>query len=153
LNFALKNELNFKKLSVDTLPEAYELIKKAREDKNYPVTMSLEGLQNTFLRFPYNYNLFGVYSDNRLVSASVCIKVSNEIMYNFYVGDDLNYRKHSPVVYLLAELFNWCKHKGYNILDLGISTDKGVLNKGLFNFKANLGAQHSEKPTYAMGFD
>jgi len=150
LNYAQKNQFLFKQLNVGLLPDSYRLIKSSREAKEYPVTMSLKDLEDTFHKFPENYMLFGVYDKNRLIATAVCVKVNSHILYTFYIGDDLEYRKHSPVVFLIANLHYWSSENAYKILDLGISTEKGKINEGLYKFKARLGTMISDKPVYSL---
>ena len=42
---------------------------------------------------------------------------------------------------------------GSRLLDLGISTESGEINEGLFNFKKSLGCSTSEKNTYRLSYD
>jgi hypothetical protein len=148
LRNALAAGFTFQKLPVTHLDPCYSLIVKARESKGYPVTMTLQELKDIFALFPEEYLLFGVFDKNKLIAASVCIEVNNKIMYCFYIGDDLNYRSYSPVTLLIHGIYRHCRQNGYTLLDLGISTDKGILNKGLYTFKKTFGAVDSQKLTY-----
>lgn len=139
---------SFQKLTVSDLDKCYALIVESRENKNYPVTMTLQELKNIFALFPKEYLLFGVYDQGKLIAAAVCIEVSNEIMYCFYIGDDLDYRAYSPVTLLVHGIYRYCQHNNFKLLDLGLSTDKGILNKGLYTFKKSFGAFDSHKLTY-----
>lgn len=150
LNNAKKNEYVFRQLKVDQLESVYELIKSSRENKGYPVTMSFSALKETVSQFPKEYLIFGLYHNTSLIAASVCIRVNSQILYNFYLGDNLNYRKNSPAVPLIGEIYNYARINGYRILDLGLSTDHGTVNEGLFKFKENLGASPTKKPTYIL---
>lgn len=138
----------FQKLPVTHLDACYSLIVKARENKGYPVTMTLQELKDIFALFPEEYLLFGVFDKDKLIAASVCIEVNDKIMYCFYIGDDLEYRSYSPVTLLIHGIHRHCWQNGYKLLDLGISTDKGILNKGLYTFKKTFGAVDSQKLTY-----
>lgn len=142
----------FKKLDTSYLNKAYELIKECRIDKGYPVTMTLEALQNSFSVFPERYFLFGVFDKNEMIATAISIRVSNKILYNFYHGDRLSHRKNGPVTLLVAGIYEYCQQQGFEILDLGISTDKGVLNEGLFYFKESCGATSTDKVSYSMNF-
>jgi hypothetical protein len=138
----------FRLLSIEFLEESYRLIVESREHKDYPVTMSLADLTAMFKRFPDEYLLFGMFDKNKLIATAVSIRVNAEIMYCFYIGDDLAYRTYSPVTPLVNGIYQFCQMNNYKILDLGISTDKGVLNKGLYNFKKSFGTLDSDKLTY-----
>jgi lipid II:glycine glycyltransferase (peptidoglycan interpeptide bridge formation enzyme) len=83
-----------------------------------------------------------------LIAASACIKVNDKILYSFYIGDALSFRPHSPTTLLINGIYRYCQARHYKILDLGISTDKGVLNEGLYAFKKTFGCFDSFKLTF-----
>lgn len=150
LNNATKKGYVFRELTLDNLSQAYELIKDSRENKGYPVTMSFEDLKTTIARFPHNYLIFGLYHHDVLIATSVCIRVNSQILYTFYIGDNIDFRKSSPVVPLIHNIYKYAGDNGFKILDLGLSTENGKVNKGLFHFKESLGALTTEKPTYIL---
>jgi lipid II:glycine glycyltransferase (peptidoglycan interpeptide bridge formation enzyme) len=139
----------FRELVVDSLPESYQLIVASRLNKAYPVTMTLEQLHAMFVLFPNAYRLFGLLDHDTLVATAVCIKVSTEILYCFYIGDHLAYRSLSPVTALVNGIYSYCQSHNFRMLDLGISTDKGILNSGLYNFKKTFGSIKSDKLTFS----
>lgn len=148
LRKAASSEFSFRELPLDFLDDGYLLIVRSREIKGYPVTMSLKELKEMFALFPKKYLLFGVFDKHKLISVSVSIKVNTEILYCFYIGDDLAYRSHSPVTYLINGIYEYCRSNHFKLLDLGISTDKGILNKGLYTFKKTFGSVDSLKLTF-----
>ena len=133
---------------IELLHESYQLIVESRANKGYPVTMTFQDLQRMFVLFPKAYLLFVVFDQKRIIATSVSIVVNSEILYCFYIGDDLAYRAYSPVTTLVNGIYEYCQKNGLKLLDLGISTNKGVLNKGLYNFKKTFGAVDSRKLTY-----
>ena len=138
----------FKALPLRWLEKSYALIVQSRVSKGYPVTMTLEQLERMFTLFPNEYMLFGVFGHNKLIAASVSIKVTDKIVYCFYLGDDLKYRPISPVTTLVNGIYNFCNVNHFTLLDLGLSTDNGKLNEGLYNFKKTFGALDSFKLTF-----
>src|SRR5690606_28102923 len=108
----------FRKLSFNELPEAYSLFTESRQNKGYPVTMSLEDLAATIQKFPDNYTLSGVFDGNKMIAAAVSIVVNTEIMYCFYIGDSLAYRRYSPVTMLVAGIYESCSTENFKLLDL-----------------------------------
>ena len=140
----------FLRLNLSHLEEAYKLIKECRIDKGYPVTMSLNELQNAFSSFPYRYLLFGVYDGSELIASAVSIRVSKNILYNFYHGDRLSHRSTGPVTLLVAGIYEYCQEQNIEILDLGISSQHGELNEGLFYFKRSCGAVSTDKFSYQL---
>ncbi|ELR70376.1 hypothetical protein C900_04061 [Fulvivirga imtechensis AK7] len=135
----------FKQLSPGQLQEAYELIKDNRLRRGFPVTMTFEALDKMYHNLPENYLLFGVYDKDRLIATAVSIRVSNEVLYNFYHGDAADYRSYSPVVMLLDGVYAYCQEKKIKYLDLGISSVNGEVNEGLLRFKRNCGCRTTSK--------
>lgn len=148
LRTCIRHGFIFRSLSVDELPQAYSLFTESRESKGYPVTMSLAELATTIERFPDRYILSGVFDGDKMVASAVCIVVNSAIMYCFYIGDALAYRRYSPVTLLVSGIYESCVAGNFSLLDLGISTHRGVLNKGLYDFKKSLGCDDSFKLTF-----
>jgi hypothetical protein len=138
----------FKKIDTGYLPAAYALFTESRKNKKYPVTMTLEDFETAFSLFPDAYLLFGVFDDNTLIAACVSVKVNQKILYNFFIGDSLAYRIYSPVTQLLYGIYEYGREKKMELIDLGISTDKGVMNEGLHSFKKSMGAADVFKLTF-----
>jgi GNAT acetyltransferase-like protein len=153
LKQAEKRAFSFKILPVGNLAMVYELVKETRVRKGYPVSMSLHELQRFFETMPENYLLFGLFDGSKLIAASVSIRVADKILYNFYHADDLAYRPVSPLVMLVGKIYQYCQEAGIEILDLGVSSDKGEINTGLFDFKRNLGCLPTDKNTYIFNYD
>jgi hypothetical protein len=149
LRNAESRRFQFRSLIPSFLGRSYELFLLSRNNKGYPITMSLEGLQNMFSLFPDEYLLFGVFDEEKMIAASVSIKICPEILYCFYIGDDLKYRSQSPVTALIAGIYEYCRANNFSLLDLGLSSDKGTVNKGLYTFKKSFGAVESPKFTFA----
>jgi hypothetical protein len=138
----------FSQLAIDSLPEAYSLFVESRESKGYPVTMRFQDLNEMFVRFPEEYLLFGVFDKRKMIAASVCIKINRKILYCFYIGDHLPYRANSPVTFLINGIYDYCLNYQFDMLDLGLSTDKGLLNNGLYTYKKTFGSIDSHKITF-----
>lgn len=152
LKRCLSQGYTFEKLDVSFLSEAYQLIVESRVDKGYPVTMTFAELQKMFDEFPKQYFLFGVKDGLKVIAACVAIRVSSRILYCFYIGDALSYRQVSPVTMLVEGIYKFAKLHHYTLIDLGISTDKGMLNDGLYSFKKSLGCIDSPKLTFIKQF-
>lgn len=139
---------SFQQLTANSLNDAYQLIVESRERKGYPVTMTLPALAAMFDRFPEHYLLFGVFDNQVMIAASVAIRVNDRILHCFYIGDRLSYRSYSPVTLLMQGIYDFCSQRDFRLIDLGISTDKGEMNEGLFSFKKSLGCVASRKLTF-----
>jgi hypothetical protein len=139
---------SFQELTVESLPQAYDLFMQSRQSKGYPLTMKLTDFFDEFRKFPLRYKLYGVLDGDRIIAASVIVLVNDQILYHFFSGDDLDYRKYSPTTFLISNLYDLCSEKSFKFIDLGISTDRGILNQGLYNFKKSFSAVDSFKLTF-----
>jgi hypothetical protein len=147
---AVNKGYHFRILDSKDLQQTYKLIEETRHRKNYPVSMSYQDLYNSLETMPDKYLLFGLFDGDRLIAGAVSIRVSDNILYNFYHADDYSYRSTSPLVMLVGKIYEYCQDNDIGILDLGISSENGILNEGLFNFKRNLGCEMSDKNTYHL---
>ena len=153
LNQGIKENYSFKILTINDLKSVYALVEETRVRKDFPVSMSFEELNQTIKALPDKYLLFGLFAGEELIAASVSIRISEDILYNFYHADAYAYRSTSPIVLLVQEIYNYCKLYNIKILDLGVSSEEGKVNTGLFKFKENLGCVTSAKKTYSMKYD
>ena len=106
-------DFSFREIPLNYLEEAYSLIVESRESKGYPVTMTFKDLEAMFKLFPSDYLLFGVFDKNKLIAASVCIKVNDKILYCFYIGDALAFRPHSPITLLINGIYRYCQANAF----------------------------------------
>ena len=148
INKCKKAGFRFQRLRTSKIGEVFDLLKRCKDRKGYPTNMSLGELEDIIHRFPEHYLLFGVTDDERLISASICVVVNSEILYDFSHGHVWEYGKFSPVTLLVEGIINYCRQEKYQILDLGLSTESSVINDGLYDFKSRLGSNASLKSTY-----
>lgn len=148
LKKSLKSRFIFKRELNPKFTEIHQFVANSRLRKNRPMTMSLEQLTEHFQKFPDNFQIFSVYDIQILMAVGVTIKINQDILYTFYLADNEDYLKVSPTIFLLSGIYEYAQKENYTILDLGIATDKGILNDGLARFKRSLGGKLSEKKTY-----
>lgn len=97
-------------------------------------------------QFSTTYFLFSVKNqEGEIIAGVVTILVNQHILYTFYWGDNLAYCSHSPVVFLLQEIYEYCQKHQIQLMDLGTSSLNGVINQGSYNFKKNIGGVLDEK--------
>ena len=137
--------------SVETekdITEAFELIKKARVDKGFPLSMKLEEFAKLFKEFPKDYFLFSVRDKDKLVAVATGVRISSNVLYYFLPADAAEYKNYSPTVLLIKGMYDFCLQHNIPILDLGIASANAVPNYGLINFKQHLGGIPSLKYTF-----
>lgn len=110
--------------------------------------MTLEQMLRDTGRFSQNYLLLSVQKDNAIVAASIAVRVSTEILYNFYADHDRAYDAISPVVMVVKGLYEYCLEQNMKMLDMGTSAVNGKPNFGLLNLKMRLGGIPSTKLTF-----
>lgn len=131
----------------EQLPVAYSVILENRRALGVEPSISLEGLSRLFDVFPENYELYLAVVDDVVAAAAVTVQILSDTKYVFFWADSPDMRHLSPVVAVCEHLVERCRTANIEMLDLGISTDRGIRNDGLIRFKHNLGAHAAEKPS------
>ena len=149
LRKSVRKGFTFQEIINPNFSEIHTFITRSRERKNRPMTMNLLQFENHFKIFSENFKIFSVMDSQQIIAVGVTIKINEEIVYTFYVADDEKYLKDSPTIFLLSGIYDYFKTRNFNILDLGIATNQGILNEGLAHFKRSLGGISSLKRTYS----
>lgn len=127
---------------------AHAFVQAARTRKGLPLSMNAAELRNLGESSPEEILVFTVRDGAALAALGVVIRLNARILYHFLPADSAEHQTFSPTIFLNLHLADWARQRGYALLDLGISTHHGVPNEGLLRFKANLGAEVTEKRTY-----
>ncbi len=131
-----------------SLCQVHRVIAENRTRLGVVVSMSEDQLRNMIDIFPSRVHLFAVYRDiqrTEILASAVCIAITDSILYVLYWGDVADMGSFSPVVLLAKTIYEYCQENGFELLDVGISTLKGIPNFGLVKFKQNLGFVESLK--------
>lgn len=152
LNKSRKAGFEFRVEETPELETVYHFVKSCRERRGFPISLPLIDFQDLFNRFPASYQVFTLRQRSKVAALTVTVRINDRILYNFYPADAEGYQRYSPTVQLTEGLYTYCQQKGYGLLDLGISTDRGAPNYGLIRFKKNLGAQASLKLSFEKIF-
>ena len=145
---AMHAGLDFQLIYIDRLDEIYNFIDRHHGSKDYPLSMTYPELSATVQKFQDRFILSGVFEQNKLVAASIAIRVSEKVLYNFYMDHDPGYDKLKPVLVLLQGLYDYGKEHRIPLLDLGTSALGGKPNFGLLSFKSRLGAELTPKLSF-----
>jgi hypothetical protein len=141
-------QLVVKELSLDHLGEIYLFILGCKKHKGYSLSMSLVELKQTVHVFEKNFQLFGVFSENKLAAAAIAVRVNEDILYNFYSDHAEEFDSLSPVVFLLGHMYHYCQRNRIDKFDLGTSAIDNKPNFGLLDFKIRLGGVPATKLTF-----
>lgn len=148
LKQAVKAGLKFKSIKNSEIDKTYNFIRSCRLERGQGLSMTLKDLKRTFEKLERYFVLFGVYQENKLVAASIAIKVNNKVLYNFYSAHSKLSEKLSPMVLLINGVYSWCGKHRIELLDMGTSALGGKPNFSLIDFKLRLGAAPSMKLTF-----
>ncbi len=132
-----------------TLEEAYPIIAENRARKGRPMSMTLESLQQMRNVISYSVICYQVISPfhGGGVAAAICIEISKDIRYVFMWGDASEMESYSPIIMLADHIYFRATMDCKTLLDVGTSTEDGMPNYGLINFKRGLGFRESIKLT------
>lgn len=152
LRKSLKNAFLFQQEKELDFALIHAFITRSRVRKNRKMTMTLVDLKQSFALFPDSFQIFSVIHEQKMIAVAVTVKITDEILYTFYLADDEEYLKFSPTIYLISGIYEFCQRNNFKLLDLGIATEKGILNEGLAQFKQRLGAKKSLKKSFFVQF-
>ena len=145
---ARREGLRFEECPLERLEDVYATIKKNREMRGFPLRMTAQELRDTAQIA--GLRLFALRDRNgEMVAAAVAYRSSA-------VGYQLIYWGHTEptpgVMNLLAAELTAAlsEDSSADFLDLGPSSDCGVLLPGLARFKQSLGALPTVKPTFRL---
>jgi hypothetical protein len=124
--------------------EAYEIIRKNREIRGFPLRMSFSQVVNTAEIVRADFFILRNDLDKAIASA-VVFHVSPEIVQVVYWGDLPEFSNLKTMNYLSFKVFEFYKLCNKNIVDIGPSTENSVPNYGLCEFKESIGCEISSK--------
>lgn len=147
LKNACKQEFVFWHCETDADKEAaYKVIAVNRSRKGYPLRMTYEQIYRTIQLTEHDFFLLREKEIN--VAAAVIFKVNQDVYQVIYWGDIDGYESKRPMNYLACKLYEFYVQKGIRVLDIGPSTEEGIPNYGLCDFKESVGCEVSSKITY-----
>ncbi|OEK00238.1 hypothetical protein BFP97_01350 [Roseivirga sp. 4D4] len=132
--------------------KVFQWINRFRDLDYKPPSMTWADLENTNALNPKMYRVFAVYMDEFMLAATVVVMVNDESVYHFMPASDVDfrhYKKFSPMVFLVDNLYKWCQRNGIKTLDLGTSYVDMKMKTSLSKFKENIGG----KPTEAKSWE
>ena len=147
LRIALKSGLMFKRCNNDyEIEESYKIIAVNRESKGYPLRMTKEQVLDT-LRI-VNHDCFLVKLGEISIASAIVYQITNQIAHVIYWGDIPGFTNYKPVNYIAYNLICYYKDLGFRLLDIGPSTENGIPNYGLCDFKESIGCIPNAKLRY-----
>lgn len=142
LRAARKNGFHFEK--TDDLDTVYDVIRRNREYRGFPLHMSLDDVRRTAAVLPAD--LFLLRDKEGVPAASALIyHVTDSILRVVYWGNTPESENLRPMNLLAFEVFRYYSLSPFKMIDIGHSTDDSVPNFGLCDFKQSVGCVSSPK--------
>lgn len=152
LNRSLKSGFRLIELdsgNPDDVARAYEVIRRNREERGYPLRMTLEQVWQTVSRV-VRADFFVLEHEDNDVAAAQIFHVAPGIAQVIYWGDIRQYSDLRPMNYLTYAVFEHYYGQGLRVLDIGPSTEDGIPNYGLCEFKEDTGCEVTLKYRFVM---
>lgn len=148
LTQSLQSSLTFKVLDSTLLDQVYSFIESQRKEKSYQLSISRDHLARSVKTLNDAYVLFGVFDEDKLVAASVAVRVSQTILYHFISDHIRKIGDAKPALILMNGIYNFCLENNITLLDLGTSAKGSQPNFKLIKFKTEIGGQLTHKHTF-----
>ncbi|MBN1632964.1 MAG: GNAT family N-acetyltransferase [Ignavibacteria bacterium] len=113
----------------------YDILLQNRLTKNIKPTHSKEELIYLKRNLSGRIIFFSAEVENVMCGICVLFIIKNDVILNFYLATDENFKKYRVADYLLFKTIEWAKNNNYRLYDIGTSDVGGKLIEGLFNFK------------------
>lgn len=141
LNRSLKEGFLLKKMDTSDrqqVARAYEVIRRNREERGYPLRMTFEQVWQTVSQV-IKADFFVLEHEGADVAAAQVFHVAEGVAQVIYWGDIRQYSELRPMNYLTYAVLKHYHDEGTRILDIGPSTEDGIPNYGLCEFKEDTG--------------
>ena len=148
LKIALKQNLIFQKTKDIGL--VYNIIKRNREARGFPLKMTLEQVKDTINII--KWDAFVVQSNDDIIASALVFYVADSIVQVIYWGDILDFALMKTMNFLAYNIFNYYAERKIMIIDIGPSTKNGIPNLGLCKFKESIGCLVEPKFTFEKYF-
>ena len=84
------------------------------------------------------------------MAAAMINSATPDIAQAIYWGDRMMFRPLRPMNLLAAKVFEQCKALGFKAVDLGPSSECGIVSAGLCRFKQSLGCRPTSKMRFRL---
>ncbi|NLZ95109.1 MAG: hypothetical protein GX921_04700 [Bacteroidales bacterium] len=136
-NKAIRSGLSFSKVKDEkSIKEVYDIIEKNRKSQDRNIYMSLQGIIDVSNVLQVDFFLVKNMKGES-IGSGVFYRGHEKIVQGVFVGDVLSSRKLDTIDFLFLNVINFYKEKGFDFIDFGKSSSKGVPSTGLIRFKEN----------------
>lgn len=145
---ALANNLTFKILNKTEMNIVYQIIKINRSQMNYSLKMSEKQINDLIKMESLVPRFFGVFMDDNCLASAIAFDVNDDISQIIYWGDNINYRNLRPMELLTTGVFDYFNSIKKKYIDVGPSSEDGIINSGLVGFKQSIGCNSIAKISF-----
>lgn len=131
----------------EDINQSYSTLVENRELRGVKLSMSQKLFKRGLLELSESYQLIVAKLEGTVIATAYVVKITPSYAYVLFWGEKPKFRTLSPVASILNFLIDWSKKNKIETLDLGVSSNQGLLDLNLARFKYNLGAKVSEKNT------
>ena len=141
------------RLTDDDFPDAYRFIRTNHEAKGYPVSMTLEQLEQMRRLFPDKVVAYSATREGLFIAAAVCIQIRRDMQHIFLMNNVPDPETTCNTVGLIVQkIYEDCAVNGISRLSYGTATENTTPNSGLIRFKRSLGFSESLKVSLLKNF-
>ncbi len=149
LRISLKSDLLFQHCRDSSSRRAcYEVIRKNREEKNYPLRMTYDQVCRTAELTDHDFFIVTHSPSGKDIAAAIGYRITPAITQIIYWGSLRESNRLKPMNFLSFNVFRHLKETGVKTVDIGPATEHGVPDFGLVQFKRNIGCRASNKITF-----
>ncbi len=113
-------------------------------------THTLDELMLLKSLFPEQINLFGAFSNGKMIAGVLNFICNNDVVLAFYISHDEKYQEIRALNLLFYFIFVWAIEYRFKVFDFGIFTVREEPNIGLARFKENFGASGMFRDTFLI---
>ena len=147
---ARKNMFVFSEaLSLSEKKTVYDVIAENRASKGYPLRMCWDQVIRT-AEGPAKARFFLVKKNDNPVASAIVFDVTKKVAQVIYWGATGDGERNKAMYYLPFELVKVYRDLGYEYLDIGPSSEDGVVSSGLNDYKQSIGCINSVKETWVL---
>ena len=152
LNNALKYSHSFSLAkTLEEKQHVYSIIQENRTEKGFPLRMTFADLEQTNTVIPIDYFLLEMEGFH--CAAAIVFSISATTAMVVYWGNLYAHADKRPMNLLPKLLFEHYHEQGKRFIDVGPSSEHGIINEGLAAFKKSLGCISTEKYSLKFTYD
>lgn len=150
LNIAISKQLEFNICSPTKQKlDAYNIIKQNRHERGFPLKLTFEDILGT-IEFVKSFFFIVSLPNETDIASAICYEIQEGVIQVIYWGNLTQYNEYKPINFLSYKLFEYFKSLDYNIVDIGPSSEGGIVNFGLSEFKESIGCDRHLKLHLSM---